>query len=191
MNRHPFTEFLEPLVPEFEELTGINVTLEVFPEDQFRQRRLLEASSGANTLDGYMIMPGQVGAQYLGAGWVRYIDDFVDDPLADHARPRFGRLLQRGHQHLPATMDRLFGLPLQIESSLLFYRERLAPSGGLRGSPPRRWKNFASMRTYAQHRRGRRLCRARQGSLSHEPDCELLIFLRRPVAKRERHLGVG
>ena len=46
------------------------MTLEVFPENQFRQRRLLEASSGADTLDGYMIMPGQVGTHYLEAGWV-------------------------------------------------------------------------------------------------------------------------
>ena len=28
MNQHPFTDFIEPLVPEFEELTGIDVTLE-------------------------------------------------------------------------------------------------------------------------------------------------------------------
>jgi multiple sugar transport system substrate-binding protein len=47
MNRHPFTNWLEPLVPEFEALTGIKVNLEIFPEDQFRQVRLLEVSSGA------------------------------------------------------------------------------------------------------------------------------------------------
>lgn len=68
MNQHPFTDFIEPRLSEFEELTGIDVTLESFPEDQFRQRVLLEAGSGADTLDGYMIEPGQTGAQYLGAG---------------------------------------------------------------------------------------------------------------------------
>ena len=134
MNRHPFTNWLEPLVPEFEALTGIDVSLEVLPEDQFRQVRLLEVSSGAATLDGYMIMPGQVSAQYLGAGWVRYIDDLVADPsltmpdldLSDFFGGAIGTFEDDGQ---------LFGLPLQIESSLLFYRADLVEAAGLEGPP--------------------------------------------------------
>jgi multiple sugar transport system substrate-binding protein len=145
MNRHPFTDFLEPLVPEFEELTGIDVTLEAFPEDQFRQRRLLEVSSGAATLDGYMIMPGQVGAQYLGAGWVRPIDDFVADPsltMPDlDIEDFFGGAISTFE-----GPDGLFGLPLQIESSLLFYREDLFREAGLEGPP----ETMEELREYAQ-----------------------------------------
>lgn len=134
MNRHPFTNWIEPVVNEFEELTGINVTLEVLPEDQFRQVRLLEVSSAAPTLDGYMVMPGQVAAQYLGAGWLRPIDDLVADPsltmpgldLDDF----FGGAL--GTFEGP---DGLFGLPLQIESSVLFYRADLFEAAGLEGPP--------------------------------------------------------
>ena len=134
MNRHPFTNWIEPVVNEFEELTGINVTLEVLPEDQFRQVRLLEVSSAAPTLDGYMIMPGQVAAQYLGAGWLRPIDDLVVDPsltmpdldLDDF----FGGALSTFE-----GPDGLFGLPLQIESSVLFYRADLFEAAGLEGPP--------------------------------------------------------
>ena len=97
-------------MPEFEALAGIEVTLEIFPEDQLRQVRLLEVSSGAATLDGYMVMPGQVGDQYLGAGWLRYIDDLVANPsltmpdldLDDSFGGAIGTFLAGG---------RLFGLP--------------------------------------------------------------------------------
>lgn len=134
MNRHPFTDFLEPVVHEFEELTGIKVTLESFPEDQFRQRRLLEVGSGADTLDGYMFMPGQVGAQYLGADWVRHIDDLVADPaltLPDlDLEDFFGGAISTFE-----TPEGLVGLPLQIESSLLFYRKDLLEAAGLDGPP--------------------------------------------------------
>jgi multiple sugar transport system substrate-binding protein len=134
MNRHPFTNWLEPLVPEFEAATGIRVNLEILPEDQFRQVRLLEVSSGAATLDGYMIMPGQVSAQYLGANWLRYIDDLVADPsltmpdldLDDFFGGAIGTF--RNEQGL-------FGLPLQIESSVLFYRADLLEAAGLDGPP--------------------------------------------------------
>ncbi|HEX7002704.1 MAG TPA: sugar ABC transporter substrate-binding protein [Trueperaceae bacterium] len=134
MNQHPFTDFIEPLVPEFEELTGIDVTLESYPEDQFRQRRLLEVASGAPTLDGYMIMPGQVGAQYLGAGWVRHIDDFVENDsltMPDLDLQDFFA----GALSTFQSEEGLYGLPLQIESSLLFYREDLFEEAGLDGPP--------------------------------------------------------
>ena len=144
MNRHPFTDFIEPLVPEFEELTGIKVTLEVFPEDQFRQRRLLEASSGESTLDGYMIMPGQVGAQYLGAGWVRFIDDFVNDPSLT-APDLDVEDFYNGALDTFKAGDGLYGLPLQIESSLLFYRKDLFQAAGLDGPP----QTMDDLRSYA------------------------------------------
>jgi multiple sugar transport system substrate-binding protein len=134
MNRHPFTNFLEPRIEEFEELTGIDVVLEVFPEDQFRQRRLLEASSGANTLDGYMIMPGQVGAQYLGAGWVRHIDDLIADPSLTNPDLDIEDFFE-GAMSTFRDGEQVFGLPLQIESSLLFYRTDLFAEAGL-DEPP-------------------------------------------------------
>jgi len=144
MNRHPFTNWLEPLVPEFEALTGINVTLEIFPEDQFRQRRLLEVASGAHTLDGYMVMPGQVGAQYLGAGWIRYLDDFLADPtltLPDLDLDDFFAGAMDTFRH----DGRIFGLPLQIESSLLFYRKDLLEQAGF-AAPP---QTMDELREYA------------------------------------------
>lgn len=134
MNRHPFTNFLEPRIEEFETLTGIDVVLEVFPEDQFRQRRLLEASSGADTLDGYMIMPGQVGAQYLGAGWVRYLDDLIADPSLTNPELAIDDFFE-GAMSTFRDGEQVFGLPLQIESSLLFYREDLFAEAGLDGPP--------------------------------------------------------
>ena len=42
MNKHPFTSDIEPKVAEFEKMTGIKVNLEVFPEDQFRNKRMIE-----------------------------------------------------------------------------------------------------------------------------------------------------
>ena len=144
MNRHPFTDFLEPQVEEFEELTGIDVTLEVFPEDQFRQRRLLEVSSGAATLDGYMIMPGQVGAQYLGADWVYPLDDFVDDPSLTMPELDLEDFFDGALSTFQSDRG-LFGLPLQIESSLLFYREDLLEQAGLEGPP----ETMEELREYA------------------------------------------
>lgn len=134
MDQHPFTNFIKPLVPQFEKLTGIKVTLEAYPENQFRQRRLLEASSGADSLDGYMIMPGQVGKQYLDAGWVRYLGDYLNDPTMTDPNldlnDFFGGALNTFKHD-----GKLFGLPLQNETSILFYRKDLFKQAGIGRAP--------------------------------------------------------
>lgn len=145
MNQHPFTDFLQPLIPEFEEQTGIDVTIETYPEDQFRQRRLLEASSGESSLDGYMIMPGQVGAQYLGADWVRHVDDFLDDPSLTMPDLDLDDFFDGAMSTFESDQG-VFGLPLQIESSLLFYRADLFEEAGLEGPP----QTMEELRDYAE-----------------------------------------
>lgn len=134
MNSHPFTNWLQPHVPEFEALTGISVTFEVFPEDQFRQRRLLEVASGLESLDGYMYMPGQEGAQFLGAGWVRYLDDLIADPGLTHPDLDLEDFFDGAFESFN-TPNGISGLPLQIESSLLFYRTDLFEAAGLTRPP--------------------------------------------------------
>ena len=85
MNKHPFTTFIEPKVAEFEKLTGIKVVMEVFPEDQYRNKRTIELNAGGK-LDGYMIMPGQDDLYYWKAGWLQPLDDYIKDPkLTDAA----------------------------------------------------------------------------------------------------------
>jgi len=79
MNKHPFTTFIEPKVPEFEKLTGIKVVMEVFPEDQYRNKRTIELNAGGK-LDGYMIMPGQDELYYWKAGWLQPLDDYIKNP---------------------------------------------------------------------------------------------------------------
>src|SRR4030067_2229337 len=78
MNKHPFTTFIEPKVPECEKMTGIKVTIEAFPEDQYRNKRTIELNAGGK-VDGYMIMPGQDELHYWKAGWLQPLDAYIAD----------------------------------------------------------------------------------------------------------------
>lgn len=124
MNKHPFTTFIEPKIPEFEELTGITVNMEVFPEDQFRDKRLIELNAGAN-VDGFMIMPGQAKLHYWKAGWLAPLEEYIADPDLTEiekwdrddffAGPMDGASIE-GHQ---------IGVVINAEASLLSYRKDL------------------------------------------------------------------
>ena len=123
MNKHPFTTFIEPKLAEFEKMTGIKVTLEVFPEDQFRNKRMIELNAGG-AVDGYMIMPGQAKLHYWKAGWLKPLEGYINDAnltAADwdvkdfFAGPMKGSSIE-GHQ---------IGIPILAEASLLSYRKDL------------------------------------------------------------------
>jgi len=129
MNKHPFTTFIEPKIPEFEELTGIKVNMEVFPEDQFRDKRLIELNAGAN-VDGFMIMPGQAKLHYWKAGWLAPLEGYIEDPQLTEedwnvddffAGPMDGASIE-GHQ---------IGVVINAEASLLSYRRDLFEEYGV------------------------------------------------------------
>lgn len=123
MNKHPFTTSIEPKVAEFEKMTGIKVNLEVFPEDQFRNKRMIELNAGG-TVDGYMIMPGQAKLHYWKAGWLKPLDAYIADPAlteADWDVKDFFAGPMKG-----SSMDgKQIGIVINAEASLLSYRKDL------------------------------------------------------------------
>src|SRR5919201_5319127 len=65
LNKHPWQAAIEPHFKDFEALTGIKLVTEVYPEDQFRAKVLVELTSGASSIDVFMSMPAQEGLKYM------------------------------------------------------------------------------------------------------------------------------
>src|SRR6267142_1586265 len=80
LNKHPWQGAIEPHLKEFETLTGIKLVAEVYPEDQFRAKVLVELTSGASSIDVFMSMPAQEGLKYVRAGWLQPVDEFLKNP---------------------------------------------------------------------------------------------------------------
>jgi multiple sugar transport system substrate-binding protein len=123
MNKHPFTTFIEPKIPEFEKLTGIKVVFEVFPEDQYRNKRTIELNAGGK-LDGYMIMPGQDALYYSKAGWLQPLGEYIKDPKLTEAawdpKDFFASFTKAS-----TVGGKQIGVVINAETSLLSYRKDL------------------------------------------------------------------
>src|SRR5262249_41294 len=65
LNKHPWQAAIEPHLKDFEALTGVKLVTEVYPEDQFRAKVLVELTSGAGSIDVFMSMPAQEGLKYM------------------------------------------------------------------------------------------------------------------------------
>jgi multiple sugar transport system substrate-binding protein len=80
LNKHPYTESLLPLIPEFEELTGISVPEPlILPEAEYFQKLLLDLSTGAGEFDAFMTGP-YIHWAYDSAGWTEPLEPFLADP---------------------------------------------------------------------------------------------------------------
>ncbi len=80
VNKNGVGDMFESKNPAFTELTGIKVNFEILPEDQFRQKSVVELASGSGSIDVFMTLLGQEGLKFLKAGWYAPVKGFIDNP---------------------------------------------------------------------------------------------------------------
>jgi multiple sugar transport system substrate-binding protein len=79
MNVHPFTETTRPLLPYFEDLTGIEVVYNSFPEEELWTRIERDMQSGGGAFDG-LFLGLWPSAGYHEHGWVADLRTFISNP---------------------------------------------------------------------------------------------------------------
>jgi multiple sugar transport system substrate-binding protein len=79
LNKHPFTESLLPLIPDFRRLTGINVDYLILPEAEYITKLTADLSQQRGEFS--VIMTGPVrNWQFVSADWIMPLDGFLDNP---------------------------------------------------------------------------------------------------------------
>jgi multiple sugar transport system substrate-binding protein len=131
LNKHPWQTAIEPHLKEFEELTGIKLVTEVYPEDQFRAKTLVELTSGAGSIDVFMTMPAQEGLKYMRAGWYQPVDEFLKDPSLTSPDYNWNDFLAKTREAM-AIEGKLIGPPVQVENVALMYRKDVFQKYGVK-----------------------------------------------------------
>src|SRR5579862_7524724 len=76
----PRGELLQKYAAEFTELTGIKVESEIIPEQQQRQKAVIELTSGKPSFDVIHLSYHVQKRQFEKAGWLADISGFMKDP---------------------------------------------------------------------------------------------------------------
>ncbi|HYO29844.1 MAG TPA: sugar ABC transporter substrate-binding protein [Thermomicrobiales bacterium] len=129
-NAHPWTNSVKPVLGEFQELTGIQIQAEDLPEAQFRQKLTTELSQGTGSVDVMMSAPAQEGLKYDQAGWYEPLDRFVQDPALTAPDYDFADFSPRPIE-MQTVNDKLIGIPVQLESTMIIYRKDLFEEKGI------------------------------------------------------------
>lgn len=125
MAKQPWTEFLEPYIPEFEALTGIDTTYEILPEDQFRQKTTVEFSAGTSDVDVFVSMLAQEGIKYETAGWYADIEALASNANITSPEFQMDDFTEAGMLIGSLSNGKLVGLPVYVETGVLFYNKEL------------------------------------------------------------------
>lgn len=135
---HPFVNSVKPLLAEFTELTGIDVTFEELAEQPASEKLLADLSSRTGTYDVFMTSPLN-NWQYATAGWIEPLDAYLADPMltgdvydvADFAPG----IWDAGKWNLEVMSGigegSLWAVPINFESYLLAYRPSILEANGI------------------------------------------------------------
>ena len=131
LNKHPFTESLLPLIPEFRKLTGINIEYLILPEAEYFTKLVADLSQQRGEFS--VIMTGPVrNWQFVEPGWILPLDDFLNNPkLTDLGWYRFDDFYpallaaNRWNGKIGGGVGEgpIYSIPVLEESYILAYRK--------------------------------------------------------------------
>jgi multiple sugar transport system substrate-binding protein len=131
MNKHPFTESLLPLIPQFKDLTGIAVDYLILPEDQYFPRLAADLSSQQGQFPVIMTGPMR-NWEFVSADWIVPLDDLLANPkltdpgwykLDDFYPALIAANRWDGTIGSGVGKGSLYSIPVMEESYILAYRK--------------------------------------------------------------------
>jgi multiple sugar transport system substrate-binding protein len=132
VNNNSLGQTLVAKAAEFEKLTGITVKVDMYQEQQMRQRLLTVLNAKSSEVDVFMTLPSREGEQFAAAGWMTDLSNRV----AKDAAPgyNFGDISKKLIEG--ATFSgKLTSLPVNIEGPVLYWRTDVFAKCGV--EPPR------------------------------------------------------
>ena len=131
LTKSPRGDILQKYRKEFEDLTGMSVGDEQIPEQQHRQKVLIEFNSGNTSFD-VVTMALHVQKRLYGKGkWLVDLRDLIKDPnmtSADFDLPDFS---QGAMDYATQADGRLDVLPLNLDYFLIYWNKELFAAKGL------------------------------------------------------------
>lgn len=152
--KHPFTESLVPLLPVFEQLTGLKVAYSVLPQAEYWPKLQVDLSSGSGLIDIFMTGP-ELNWPYVPAGWTEPLDKYLNDPkltdLAWYDQKDFYEAAWNANRVDVAKIKQgggygegdIYALPVTYEIMSLTYRKDLLEEAGVKVDAgwPRTWQD--------------------------------------------------
>lgn len=129
--KSPRSETLLKYLSEFEALTGIKVNAEATPEQQQRQKAVIELSSGKPSFDVIHLSYHVQKRQFEKGGWLADISGFMKDPALTDPSMTEGDFAEAGLLFAKDGKGVLRSLPFSVDYWIVYWNKELFEAKGL------------------------------------------------------------
>jgi multiple sugar transport system substrate-binding protein len=123
---HAWQAAMQPLLPAFEQASGMRINLTSYGEDQLSNQLTVRFTSGSGDIDVFMFRPLQEGRLFASNGWLADMSGMVqgsgDWNWEDFQQPARGTV---------TFNDKVYGVPIVTEREILYYRKDLFDAKGI------------------------------------------------------------
>lgn len=127
---HPWTDAIKPLIPQFEQQTGIQVKLESYGETQLTQKLTVEFVGGSSNIDVFAQRPLQEARLFTKNNWYTDLNTYIKDSKKTPSDWNFQDFQQKALA-TETVNNVLTGIPIVVEHEVLYYRKDLLQQAGL------------------------------------------------------------
>ncbi|WP_062223781.1 ABC transporter substrate-binding protein [Aureimonas sp. D3] len=125
LTKNPRGELLRKYQAEFEALTGIKVNAEATPEQQQRQKAVIELTSGKPSFDVIHISFHAQKRQYEKAGWLADLSPFMADPTLTEASLKESDFAPAGLSYAKDANGQIRALPFSVDYWIVYWNKEL------------------------------------------------------------------
>jgi multiple sugar transport system substrate-binding protein len=122
---------LQKYASEFTDLTGIKVESEVIPEQQQRQKAVIELTSGKPSFDVIHVSYHVQKRQFEKAGWLADLTAFMNDPNLTAPDLRVDDFSAGGRQFAENDKGEMHSLPMSVDYFILYWNKELFAKKGV------------------------------------------------------------
>lgn len=127
----PRGDLLQRHAKEFTELTGITIESETIPEQQQRQKAVIELASGKPSFDVVHLSYHVQKRQFEKAGWLHDITDFMKDPSLTAPDLVESDFSAAGLAYAKNDKGRMLSLPWSVDYFILYYNKEIFEKKGV------------------------------------------------------------
>ncbi len=127
----PRGELLQKYASEFTDLTGIKVESEVIPEQQQRQKAVIELTSGKPSFDVIHVSYHVQKRQFEKAGWLADLTPFMKDPNLTAPDLTVNDFSAGGLQFAQNDKGEMHSLPWSVDYFILYWNKELFAKKGV------------------------------------------------------------
>ena len=127
----PRGELLQKYAAEFTDLTGITVESEIIPEQQQRQKAVIELTSGKPSFDVIHLSYHVQKRQFDKAGWLADLTGFMNDPTMTAPDLRVDDFSAGGLKFAQNDKGAMHSLPMSVDYFILYWNKEIFAKKGV------------------------------------------------------------